>query len=119
LEKLGAHEGCRNESQNIHAFLWLFVELRLIFQELKDEYFANINAEKPKIAEKADGAKHATSSKQKKPVAKKKAAEHDPFASDDDENAKQPVKNQKINAGAKRSMTSDAEDDERPTKKKS
>jgi hypothetical protein len=29
------------------------------------------------------------------------------------------VKNQKINAGAKRSMTSDAEDDERPTKKKS
>jgi hypothetical protein len=93
----------------------------LDFQELKDEYFANINAAKPEAAEKTDNTKDAATSKQKKPMPKKKAPEDDPFASEEDEeDTKQAVKSDKSITGAKRPKESDGDDeDERPTKKKS
>ncbi|KIM81414.1 hypothetical protein PILCRDRAFT_821498 [Piloderma croceum F 1598] len=88
-------------------------------KELKDEYFANIGTEKAKNADKTNSKDDATSSKQKKPVPKKKAREADPFASDDEEDKKQMLT--KVNTGAKRPKESEGEDEDdgRPMKKKS
>lgn len=89
------------------------------FQELKDEYFANLNAAKAKPVEKSED-KGATTTKPKKLVPKKKV-EEDPFASNDegDDDEKEPKAEAKhiARAGVKRTQDSDDEGDQRPKKK--
>lgn len=92
-------------------------------KELKDAYFASLSATKSKIADKAEEKTAITASKPKKPVLKKKVAEADPFASDEDEPSEPRVKDSshvEASAGTKRPAASrdqDEDEEQRPKKK--
>ncbi|KAH8087844.1 translation initiation factor eIF 4e-like domain-containing protein [Cristinia sonorae] len=101
-------------------------------KELKDKYFADLNASKStaetKPAADEDAPKESGSKdKPAKPKLKRKAKNDDPFASDDDdskEEEKKPAKTEKKKAagkatGSKRSKpdSDDDDEDERPKKK--
>ncbi|KAF7982282.1 hypothetical protein HWV62_29541 [Athelia sp. TMB] len=89
-------------------------------KQLKDSYFAGLTAAKATVSDKAKEKESAAANKPKKPVLKKKAAEADPFDSDEDEATGPSTSSRKAVAGTKRPKASrgaDEEEEERPKKK--
>lgn len=93
-------------------------------QDLKDAYFSELNIASTSAAKPDEKMDQPSITAKKKPIPKKKTQEDDPFASEDEADAQEAERKQKVQAkekSGKRSQPSDVvadESDKPKTKKK-